>query len=160
MYAVLDERQQSLAVAARALELAEPEGFISTFVEEGQPVADILVELIRGDQIGKARIEYARELLGAFPHPPSSEVETSPTLAVKSPAASIPPLVEPLSARELEVLRLIAEGYSNQAIAEKLIITVSAVKKHTGNIYGKLNVSSRTQAISRARQLGLLSPDA
>ena len=57
------------------------------------------------------------------------------------------------------MLRLIAEGDSNQTIAEKLVITVSAVKKHTGNIYGKLNVNSRTQAVSRARQLGLLSPD-
>lgn len=71
----------------------------------------------------------------------------------------VPPLVEPLTARELEVLRLIAEGDSNQAIAEKLVITVSAVKKHTGNIYGKLAVGSRTQAISRARQLGLLAAD-
>ena len=68
-------------------------------------------------------------------------------------------LVEPLTNRELEVLRLIAAGNSNQAIAEKLVITVSAVKKHTGNIFGKLNVNSRTQAVARARQLGLLSMD-
>jgi LuxR family maltose regulon positive regulatory protein len=61
--------------------------------------------------------------------------------------------------RELEVLRHIAAGDSNQAIAEKLVITVSAVKKHTGNIFGKLNVNSRTQAVARARQLGLLSMD-
>ena len=59
-----------------------------------------------------------------------------------------------------EVPRLIAQGDSNQAIAEKLVITLSAVKKHTGNIYGKLSVNSRTQAVARARQLGLLAPGA
>jgi LuxR family maltose regulon positive regulatory protein len=68
-------------------------------------------------------------------------------------------LVEPLTTRELEVLHLIAAGDSNRAIAEKLVITVSAVKKHTGNIYGKLSVDSRTQAVARARQLRLLSLD-
>ena len=68
-------------------------------------------------------------------------------------------LVEPLTSRELEVLRLIATGDSNRTIADKLVITVSAVKKHTGNIFGKLNVNSRTQALARARQLGLLPAD-
>ena len=65
-------------------------------------------------------------------------------------------LIEPLTNRELEVLRLIALGDSNQMIAGKLVITISAVKKHTGNIFGKLNVSNRTQAVARARQLNLL----
>jgi LuxR family maltose regulon positive regulatory protein len=65
--------------------------------------------------------------------------------------------IESLTPRELEVLQLIAGGDSNQSIANKLVITLSAVKKHTGNIFRKLNVNSRTQAIARARQLGLLS---
>jgi LuxR family maltose regulon positive regulatory protein len=65
--------------------------------------------------------------------------------------------IEPLTPRELEVLQRIAAGDSNQTIAGKLFITLSAVKKHTGNIFNKLNVSSRTQAVVRARQLGLLS---
>ena len=68
-------------------------------------------------------------------------------------------MIEPLTAREMEVLQLIAAGDSNQAIAERLVITVSAVKKHSGNIYAKLNVNSRTQAIVRARALGLLPAD-
>jgi ATP/maltotriose-dependent transcriptional regulator MalT len=68
-------------------------------------------------------------------------------------------LIESLTRRELEVLGLISAGDSNQDIAGKLVITVSAVKKHTGNIYGKLGVSSRTQAVARARQLNLLPPE-
>ena len=153
MYAVLGDPQQSLAAAARAVELAEPEGFISSFVEEGKPAADILMELLNGGNPGKARREYLQKILSAFPHPPHLPGNQGGLPDAK------PPTVEMLTARELEVLRLIAAGDSNRAIAEKLVITVSAVKKHTGNIYGKLAVNSRTQAVSRARQLGLLSPD-
>ncbi len=159
MYAVLGERQKSLTTAAKALELAEPEGFISPFIEEGQPVADILTELLNGTLPEKVRQAYLQQLLAAFPHPAVEQEKAGPLPVPGSLAAGIPPLVEPLSARELEVLQLIAQGDSNQTIAEKLVITVSAVKKHTGNIYGKLNVNSRTQAVSRARQFGLLSPD-
>ncbi len=65
-------------------------------------------------------------------------------------------LVEPLSERELEVLRLIADGHSNQAIADRLVVAVSTVKRHINNIYGKLDVQSRTQALVRARELHLL----
>jgi LuxR family maltose regulon positive regulatory protein len=73
------------------------------------------------------------------------------------PADELP--VQSLTPRELEVLALIALGDPNQAIAEKLVITLSAVKKHTGNIFHKLNVKNRTQALIRARQLSLLPPD-
>jgi len=65
-------------------------------------------------------------------------------------------LVEPLTAREIELLRLVAAGLSNQEIAEKLVIAVGTVKAHTASIYGKLDVRSRTQAVARARELGLL----
>jgi len=65
-------------------------------------------------------------------------------------------LVELLSARELEILRLIAAGHSNQAIADRLVVAVSTVKKHVNNIYGKLDVQSRTQALARAHDLNLL----
>jgi LuxR family maltose regulon positive regulatory protein len=75
-------------------------------------------------------------------------------------AASLKPqaatLVEPLSERELEVLRLIAQGHSNQQIADALIVSVGTVKKHLNNIFGKLGVESRTQAVARARALSLL----
>jgi LuxR family maltose regulon positive regulatory protein len=160
MYAVLGDPLQSLAVAARALELAEPEGFISSFIEEGKPIADILADLLKDPRPGKAPRAYIQAILAAFPHPTDPGDEISETAAVKLHTDTISALVEPLTARELEVLRLIAEGDSNQTIAAKLVITVSAVKKHTGNIYSKLAVGSRTQAISRARQLGLLALDA
>lgn len=175
MHEVLGDRRQSLVEAARALELAEPEGFISVFVEEGQPVADALAELLKSGLPGQVRPEYVREILAAFPAARSSTEDKRSQPAAKLPAGAgvtsgappvsdvppvsgVPALVEPLTARELEVLRLIADGDSNQAIAEKLVITVGAVKKHTGNIYSKLNVNSRTQAVSRARGLGLFSP--
>jgi ATP/maltotriose-dependent transcriptional regulator MalT len=76
---------------------------------------------------------------------------------VSHPALDREGLVKGLTAREMEVLNLLAEGDSNRTIAAKLVITVRAVKKHTGNIYRKLNVHSRTQAVARARQLGLLA---
>lgn len=84
-------------------------------------------------------------------HPPPTPIENR--------RSKIDNLLEPLTPRELEVLQLIAAGDSNQTIADKLVITARTVKKHTGNIYGKLNVSSRTQAVARARQLGLLPSD-
>ncbi len=158
MYAVCGESQKSIEAAARALELGEPEGFISPFVEEGQPIKEILLEISKSDRPGMAQSVYLRQILTAFPQLPDPTQETIRPAAAKMRMPDAP--VEPLSARELEVLALIAEGDSNQAIAEKLFITVSAVKKHTGNIYGKLSVNSRTQAVSRARQLGLLAPDA
>jgi LuxR family transcriptional regulator, maltose regulon positive regulatory protein len=154
MHAVSGETWQSLNAAARALELAEPEGFISVFVEEGKPVADILGDLLKGGIVEKRQQMFARQIISFFADP-SFDREVSDSLQAAK-TQDVDMLVEPLSARELEVLQLIANGDSNQAIAEKLFITVSAVKKHTGNIYGKLSVNSRTQAVSRARQLGLL----
>lgn len=164
MVAEMGDDRQSLIIAAKALEMAEPEGFISVFVEEGKPVAVVLAALLKSDVLGKVRPEYVQEILAAFPTKlaPEGEPPTSPALQARpgrSEIAGAFDLIEPLTVRELEVLRLIAEGDSNQAIAERLVITVSAVKKHTGNVYGKLNVNSRTQAIVRARQLGLLPPD-
>jgi LuxR family maltose regulon positive regulatory protein len=74
-----------------------------------------------------------------------------------SPGTLAQPLVEPLSERELDVLRLISQGSSNRQIAETLIVTVHTVKKHASNIYGKLGVRNRTQAVARARELGILA---
>jgi LuxR family maltose regulon positive regulatory protein len=95
---------------------------------------------------------YARQLLAAFPLEEPDE-GASPT----TPAAGTR-LAEPLSARELEVLPLIAEGLTNQEIAARLYLSLHTVKAHARNIYAKLGVSSRTQAAARGRALGLLSP--
>jgi LuxR family maltose regulon positive regulatory protein len=158
------DNQAGMADVLKALELAEPEGFISIFVEEGPPVAEILKNLLRHHLPGTVNPQYVQNILAAFPVTPQTreariEQSASPTHLARETTAVDELLfpIEPLTAREFEVLRLIADGDSNQRIAEKLVITLSAVKKHTGNIFKKLNVNSRTQAVARARQLGLLS---
>lgn len=153
----LGEDRAALKDLTRTLELAEPEGFISTFVEEGHPIVDALTSLLNQGPPPSVQPGYVREILAAFPasQAPRKVVHAQTV----SPVDEAHALIVPLTPRELEVLQLIASGDSNQAIADKLVITLSAVKKHTGNIFKKLNVDSRTQAILQARQLGLLSPD-
>lgn len=163
MHARLGDGRESLADLTRALELAQPEGLISVFIEEGPPIAEALRRLLKRGLSGPVRPDTVDDILAAFPAAGPSQAErpdaVTDTVAVGDEAAArgTAALVEPLTRREQEVLALIAAGCSNRAIAEKLVITVSAVKKHTGNIYGKLNVNSRTQAVAFARQLGLLT---
>jgi LuxR family maltose regulon positive regulatory protein len=133
----------------RALALAEAEGYVRRFLDEGQPMQQLLAGWLKHAGPGPLR-DYAARLLAQFeaePHPAAPE-------GAKLPLSE--ELVEPLTPRELEVLELICAGDSNQAIAEQLVITLSAVKKHTSNILGKLGVTSRAQAMVRARQLGLI----
>ena len=151
------DNEAAVEILLRALTLAEPEGFVRIFVDEGERMQQLLVAVLHkmetaSRQASQPSKTYIVNLLDAFPGTPKSQV--SPHSGDK-----VTGLVEQLTPRELEVLQLIAAGDSNQTIANKLVITLSAVKKHTGNIFGKLNVNSRTQAIARARQLGLLSPD-
>jgi LuxR family maltose regulon positive regulatory protein len=137
---------QAVATLERALALAEPYGFIRTFVDEGPPMARLLYEAVaRGIAPG-----YACQLLAAFPvaEPERTDSLETPTLRSE--------LVEPLSERELEVLDLIAEGLTNAEIASRLFLALNTVKAHTRNIYGKLGVHSRTQAVASARALGVL----
>jgi LuxR family transcriptional regulator, maltose regulon positive regulatory protein len=132
--------EEALDALGRALALARPESYVRVWVDMGPPLAALLhAALARG-----IAPEYAGRLLAAFPE---TEME---------PVPEQPDLVEPLSAREMEVLRLIAQGLSNRAIAERLVIALSTVKGHTSNIYGKLGVHNRTQAVARARALGVL----
>lgn len=137
----------ALQAIAKALSLAELEGYQRTFVDEGQPMARLLYQAIAHG----ISSEYAGRLLGAFSEE-SQRIES----AAQSPAGR---LIEPLSQRELEVLGLIAEGLSNAEIARRLYISLSTVKGHTTNIFGKLGVRNRTGAVTRARSLGLLPPD-
>jgi LuxR family maltose regulon positive regulatory protein len=149
------DREAAVAILIKSLALAEPEGFVRIFVEEGEGMQSLMVAAARQleSAIDPTLIPlkgYVAKLLEAFP---ANQKAGAVSPAQVKPAG----LVEALTARELEVLQLIAAGDSNRTIAEKLFITVSAVKKHTANIYGKLNVNSRTQAVAHARQLGLLS---
>jgi LuxR family maltose regulon positive regulatory protein len=130
------EVDQALAVLERALTLAEPEGYVRTFIDEGAPLA----ALLRTAASRGVAPDYVGQLLAAFGE-----------AALPSPF-----LIEPLSERELEVLRLLAAGLSNREIATELFLAVGTVKKHTSNIYGKLSVHKRTQAVARARELGLV----
>jgi len=130
----------------RTLSLAQPGGFIRIFVDEGAPMARLLYEaLTRG-----IAPDYARRLLAAFPVAEPEQAVPSETQAPESD------LIEPLSGRELQVLQLIAEGLTNPGIASRLFLALNTVKTHCSNIYGKLNVHSRTQAVARAQALGLL----
>ncbi|MCB0178926.1 MAG: helix-turn-helix transcriptional regulator [Anaerolineae bacterium] len=145
---------QAVTSLAQALALAEPEGFIRLFVDEGPPVAALLNRVIASPE-GRRRAEYIRKLLAVCPHNPT---DTAVSQNHQPPSAAAPqPLIEPLSERELEVLRLIAAGKSNKEIARLLVIAPGTVKKHLNNIYGKLGVHSRTQALVRANALELLS---
>jgi LuxR family transcriptional regulator, maltose regulon positive regulatory protein len=142
------EPQAALAQLERTLALGEPEGYVRTFVDEGGPMQALLsTRKVRGDVRLAA---YRDRLLAAF--------------AGRLPAATQPPaggnptspLIKPLSKRELEVLRLIAEGLRNREIAQQLFLSIYTVKFHIYNLFGKLGVSSRTQALARAHELGLL----
>jgi LuxR family maltose regulon positive regulatory protein len=130
----LNRRERAVHTLARALLLAEPEGYIRIFVEEGPLMASLLRTAA---SLGHAP-HYVDRLLAAFGQTP----EETP--------------LEPLSERELEVLRLMADGLTNPQIAETLTIALSTVKTHVNRIYGKLDVRSRTQAVARARKTRLI----
>lgn len=145
-------QEAGLSDVSRALELACPQGFISIFVEEGMDLVNLFSTLSKRKLPGTIKTTYVESILAAFPG------LTKRVLPKPLPSDRYDDLapIDPLTPRELEVLNHIARGDSNQVIAEQLFITLSAVKKHTGNIYAKLNVNSRTQAVVRGRQLGLL----
>jgi LuxR family maltose regulon positive regulatory protein len=130
----------------QSLTLAEPGGFIRIFVDEGQSMAHLLKETFnRG-----IAANYVQRLLTAFPIHEIGQPIPLQRQALK------PKLVEPLSQRELEVLRLIAQGFSNREIGKQLFLALNTVKGHNQKIYSKLQVKSRTEAIARAHELDLL----
>jgi LuxR family maltose regulon positive regulatory protein len=154
------ETHRALDGLQRALALAEPEGYLRIFVDEGPAMARLLYQAV---ERGIAP-QYAGRLLAAFEgsrFQVSSSRLTSASLSGLKPATLGPEtqLVEPLSERELEVLGLIAEGLSNREIAQRLFISPKTVKRHTSSIYGKLGVHSRTQAVAKAQTLGILPFD-
>ncbi|MCB0167556.1 MAG: tetratricopeptide repeat protein [Anaerolineae bacterium] len=146
---------QALAPLTLALKMGQSGGYIRLFIEEGLPMAQLLA-LAKSRGIAPDE-GYLDKLLNAFDQ---KTLETPTLLPLKKEIHSssfiIQSLVEPLSDRELEVLDLIAAGLSNQEIADKLIIAEGTVKKHIHNIFGKLGVRRRSQAILRATELNLL----
>jgi LuxR family maltose regulon positive regulatory protein len=150
------------AALSDALALAEPGGYVRIFLDEGEPVRLLLLDF--GFWIAKqtpvenqAKLSaYAGKLLAAFPQAENTTVSTRAPVTLSPPHPVTPSLVEPLSSREQEVLQLIADGLSNGEIAARLFVTVGTVKTHVNHIFGKLDVTSRTQAIGRARALRLL----
>jgi LuxR family maltose regulon positive regulatory protein len=152
------ESSEALAVLERTLVLAEPEGFVRVFVDEGAPMAALLSELLktwRKRSRGAKQLTsltYVRRLLAVLESPHTS---TEPPVGRAS--ESDQPLLDPLTAREQEVLTLIAEGLSNREIAARLFIEVGTVKWYVHTLLRKLEVDSRTKAISRARELHLVS---
>ena len=142
----LGKSAQALEALGRALSLAEPAGYVRTFVDEGTPLAGLL----RKDIAAGEHVAYASRLLGLI------APQTPGRSAQPARGKTAPGLVEALSERELEVLRLIAAGRSNKEIASGLFLAIGTVKKHTSNIFGKLGAESRTQAVARARELGII----
>jgi LuxR family maltose regulon positive regulatory protein len=134
-------RAEALAALDTALSRAEPEGYVRLFADEGAPLARLLRQAAAQGMATAARLQVA---LATAPQRPGR------------PGLASEPFIEPLSERELEVLHLIADGLSNREIAARLVLAVTTVKKHASNIYRKLGVGSRTEAVARARDLGWL----
>ena len=137
-HAARDDGRAARTALDRALTLAEPEGYVRVFADEGPPMAALLEQAARG-----AWADYARRLLAASGRP-----------ADRPPAQSA--LVEPLSERELDVLRLLASDLDGPDIARELVVSLNTMRTHTKNIYAKLGVTSRRAAVRRAEELDLL----
>jgi LuxR family maltose regulon positive regulatory protein len=155
---VLGNPALAMVSLERALTLAQPEGYVRLFVDEGEPMRLLILDF-------RARIEkqssgqghplliYIEKLLSAFERAVEKQSMTHPKKPDQiGPAA----LVEPLSERELEVLRLVAQGLTNHEISQRLVLALSTVKGHNLRIFGKLQAQNRTEAVTRARELGLL----
>ncbi len=130
----------ALTSLVRAVALAEPEGYVRVFVDEGPP----MVALLKLAAKGREATRYVRRLLAA-----TTTTETGRSMEQ--------PLIETLSERELEVLRLLGSDLSGPEIASELVVSLNTVRTHTKNIYAKLGVNSRRAAVQRAAELGLLS---
>jgi len=142
------DTDQAMKKLERALTLAEPRGYCRIFVDEGPSMARLLYQALdRG-----IAPDYVGRLLAAFPIDEPTHFEPAESAVAQSD------FVEPLSEREIEILRLIAEGLTNPEIAKRLFLSQHTVKTHTRNIYGKLGVHNRLEAVARARVAGLLPP--
>jgi LuxR family maltose regulon positive regulatory protein len=158
------DRARAVEVLHQAVRLPHQAGYIRLFVDEGPP----MLQLLHYAASHGLELRRVRDLLSAFeqdePNSAQADVQTLIPAASKTAVSPHQPLaeplsdalIEPLSDRELEVLQHLATGQPNQAIADRLIVSLATVKWHARNIYGKLNVRNRTQAVAKARALGIL----
>ena len=137
---------EAVAFLTEALALAEPEGYVRTFVDAGEPMKVLLHTAVERGIV----TEYARKLLAEF------RVREYGSVGEKRPHPPTPTLIELLSDRELDVLRLLADGQTNQEMAQALCVSVNTVKTHLRNIYGKLGVHNRRETVAKAKELDLL----
>jgi LuxR family maltose regulon positive regulatory protein len=153
----LGDSEHAILVLTDCLTLAEPEGYVRIFLDEGQPIQMLLAEWLAHAGSSPLR-NHAVRLLSQFnagAHLTASlQKKVSPTGDPSTGSGQA--LFEPLSGRELEVLHLLALGRTNQQIAQQLIVARGTVKAHAASIYRKLDVANRTEAVARARQLGIL----
>ncbi len=157
-YQVNQQEHEALSALAEAVRLAEPEGYICSFVDEGAPM-EALLSTLRVQQRKQGPTPYLDSLLAAFPSDDRTPEPHHRQAGGKHERTREQPRLDPLSTREQEVLRLLANGASNQEIAEALVVTTDTVKYHMSNILSKLQARNRTQAVARARSLGLLSEE-
>ena len=147
----------AVAALAEALGLAAPEGYLRVFVDEGAPMAALVRQLLADRRqegpaaAGVAAGDHLARLVDAF-----EQAGLPVRLPVRRGGVVVAGLVEPLTERELEVLGLVADGKPNQAIADELVVSLDTVKRHVSHLFSKLEVANRTQAVTRARALGLL----
>jgi LuxR family maltose regulon positive regulatory protein len=155
VWAKLEQMDRALLALGKAVQRAIPNGLVGPFVEQGQAMEELLNEL--GKQPDYAHL--VQLLLAAFPKQRPRVATIAPVTLPVAPTVTpedTEPLVEPLTAREIDILRLLADRLSNKEIAHELIVSVHTVRNHTANIFGKLQVANRLEAVERARSLGLL----
>jgi len=150
-YHMLSQETQALNALSEAVRLAEPEGYIRSFVDESTPMETLLYRLRKRD-LKSGPTPYLDTLLAAFQQESRARAQAEERIQAQA-------LPEPLSERELQVLQLLAQGLSNQEIAQELIIAIDTVKRHVSHIFSKLGVHNRIQATKQARELGLLDEE-
>ena len=161
--AAAGDEDGAVSALVGALTLACPQGYVRVFADEGPPMAALLGRLVAAQRARQAPardvpLDCLARVLRAFGGADRAAGSGRPAAAPGRRAAAAAGLVEPLTARELEVLGFLAAGASNQRIAEELVVSLDTVKKHVSHVLGKLGATNRTEAVARARQLAVLPP--